>query len=263
MRNKKKTFSMNMHQVLSPALIISILAIAVLCFVCVLQLYPRVNDWSGMNVFNFAEMLIGLSMFKKILVVLAAVPFVSSFCSDWNMQFIRPVIIRSGVRRYIWSKIGVCTLSSFITIFMGFFLFIFVCSIWVPVYPQDLSSEIFPPFEILATSSVPFLYLVIKVFIFSIGCSFWVITGLTISAFIPNRFVSLIVPLASSYIIEELTENFPSWINPYRLTRAKDVINQGAVVSFVYYVFIFALLICLLGLIFSWQVRRRIRNEIF
>jgi hypothetical protein len=89
------------------------------------------------------------------------------------------------------------------------------------------------------------------------------VIGLTISAFLPNYFVAIITPFIASYILEDLTKSMlPGPINLYSLTRVNDVIEQGAVISFLYYLFIFSAFIFALGLLFSYQVKRRIRNEV-
>jgi len=56
------------------------------------------QDFPGQDVYYYFNLFQGLSMYKKLLAVFAAVPFCASFCSDWNCQYIKPVIVRCGLK---------------------------------------------------------------------------------------------------------------------------------------------------------------------
>jgi hypothetical protein len=208
------------------------------------------------------DLLFGLSMFKKALVIFAAIPFVASFCSDWNTQYIRFMLARSSVRRYTWSKVTVCSVSSFTVVFLGLLFFLLFLSFLMPVFPQDIEAHSYPPFGSLLTSGFPMASLLLTLFIFAVGNSFWVICGLTLSAYLPNRFIAVLSPFVFSYFLEEVSSGFPTWISLYHLTRVRDVIGLGALPSLIYFIFIFGLLIFICGLIFSHQVKRRVQNEV-
>ena len=252
---KKHILKSNLYQVLlSPEFILSILAIIFLSYVGIWEKYDLAM-FSNALIDNM-EILIG---FKKILAVIAAFTFSTSFCTDWNNQFIRPYIIRSGVNRYILAKLITCYATAFGVTFWGLLLFVLINLPFQSIISPEVT-QLMPPFDTIGAFS-PFLYLVVKLFIFSLGNAFWVLCGFTLSAYIPNRFVAVISPLIFCYFFEEL-KFLPKWINFYALTRVSDVIDQDAFFSFLYYLFIFLVLSGMMGLLFARQVKRRVQNEV-
>jgi hypothetical protein len=214
------------------------------------------------DVISLLRLLFGLSLFKKVLVIFAAAPFVSSFCGDWNTQYIRFLVARCGVFRYVASKVVVCFLSSLAVVFLGLLLFVLGLLPFTPLTPDDLTPLAGPPFGMFLTDGLPVLYLLVLCFLFALGNSFWAVCGLTVSAYIPNRFVAILSPFLLSYILEEITSPLPPWINLYRLTRVYDVIGQGPLLTFLYYLLIFGVLIFLCTLLFSRQVKKRVHNDV-
>jgi hypothetical protein len=241
---------------ISPKMLLSVLGVFLFCIISVFQYAPHAP-----SALYLIDLLMGLSMFKKVLVILAALPFVVSFCSEWNTQYIRFLVVRDGLKRYIWSKIIVCLLSALCALFFGLMLFVVFLSFSLPVIPTDDPREIEnlvrPPFTEWSAGG----YLIVKVFVFSLGNAFWVVCGLALSAYIPNRFVAILSPLVFSYILEQITYHFPPWMRLYSLTRVHDVLGLGAAPSLAYFVCAFVLLTFMAGLFFSHQVKRRVRNE--
>jgi hypothetical protein len=251
---------MSLYQVFSsPVIYVSIIGVTVLCFASVWE-EMSMNDAS---VAYLIEIFIGLTMFKKLVVLFAALPYVSSFCSDWKYQYIKPITIRTGIHRYIWSKLVTCFVSGCITVFAGMILFITILCIKLPQYPEiDANLLLQPPFGELAMGQFPVVFLLTQCFVFSLAAALWSVVGLTVSAFIPIHFVAVAVPVIASYFFEEFTMGFPNWLNFYLLTRGADVFHQGPYVSLVLFCVIFISFSSLTGLVFSYQVRRRLRNEV-
>ncbi|HEY4554561.1 MAG TPA: hypothetical protein VIG80_15315, partial [Bacillaceae bacterium] len=152
--------------------------------------------------------------------------------------------------------------SGFITVFIGLVLFMVLLSFKFPMYPSDIQEVIAPPFSPLAMGFFPPMYLLAQSFVFSMAAALWTVVGLAVSAYIPIQFVALATPVIASYILEELTTFLPSWLNLYYLTRSADVIQQGPMISFAYFTFIFCLCSIIAGFIFHYQVRRRVHNEV-
>lgn len=259
----KNIIMMDTYKILTSKLFfISILGVAVFCFVSVHQDIP-ITHLHETTVINMIDLLFCLSMFKKILIIFASIPIVAIFCTDWIYQYIRPVIMRGGIKRYIWTKIFICQLASFFVVFIGMFLFVFVMSCFSPLADSDVNAYVgWEAFESLLLNKQNFLYLFLNIFIFSLGISFWVVLGMTISAYIPNQFVAIISPFIVAYLLEEFTSLMPLSINLFYLTRVQFDTGNGNIITFLYYIFIFELLIILSGFLFSYQVKRRIRNEI-
>ncbi|MCJ7840774.1 hypothetical protein MUB24_07615 [Lederbergia sp. NSJ-179] len=259
---KRRAFTMSAMQVSSsPAFYLSIIGVTVLCFISVWDELDAMGPAYG--VYYYFDIFIGLTMFKKLVVLFAALPYVASFCSDWKYQYLKPVVIRTGAKRYVWSKVITCFLSGFLTVFIGVLLFCLLLLLKMPLFPsEDLENIISPLFSPLAEGAFPLLVVLAESFIFSLAAALWTVVGLAVSAFIPSHFVAVTTPVIASYILEEVTKLFPSWLNLYLLTRSADVLQQGPLISFVYFCFVFLLFAALVGCLFDYQVRRRIRNEV-
>lgn len=257
---KRRALTMSFMQVFSsPVFYLSIIGVTVLCFISVWQ---EINNGGGDVAYLF-DIFIGLTMFKKLVVLFAAFPYVASFCSDWKCQFIKPVVIRTGISNYVWSKFITCFVSGILTVFIGQILFIIILSFKFPLFPnEDLNEVLLLPFKSLSTGFFPPLYLLAQSFVFSMAAALWTVVGLTLSAFIPVHFAAIAAPVIASYLLEEVTTLLPNAFNLYLLTRSSDVIQQGPLVSFIYFCFIFIMLSVLAGWLFSYQVKRRVRNEV-
>jgi hypothetical protein len=246
---------------LSPKFFLSAAGVFLFCIVSVYQFVP-IHDLGRLNTVYVVNLLLGLSVFKKIIVVFASIPFVTSFCSEWNTQYIRFLTSRSGVLRYICSKIFVCLLSSFAVVLLGLLVFVFFLSFFMPLFPQDQGANSTFPFGEFLTSGVPLACLGSIIFAFALGNSFWVACGLTLSAYLPNRYLAILSPFAFSYILEQMTLEFPPWASLYLLSRAQEVLESSPLINLFYYLLIFGLLIVVCGFIFSHRVRQRMYNEV-
>ena len=261
--NSKKIITVDFYRaVTTKSLAFSVLGVALFCFISIYQ-YISINDLSQANVIDMIVLLFGLSMFKKILIIFASIPIVSTFCQDWNSQYIRSVIIRVGSCKYILSKILVCHLVSFSVIFVGMLLFLLVMSFFSPLALHDVNYYVgWKPFGSFLLNGQSVLYIVLNTFIFSFGISLCVVLGMTISAYIPNQFVAIVSPFIVGYLMEEFTYSMPAFLNLFYLTRVQFDTGRGNTITFLYYIVVFELLIAISGFLFAYQVKRRVSNEV-
>ena len=260
---KRRALSMSFMQVYtSKVFYLAIIGVTVLCFISVWDSL----EMPGVSVSYLIEIFIGLAMFKKIVVLFAAIPFVSSFCSDWKCQYIKPVIIRARINKYIRARIITCFVTGLLTVFFGLLLFILLLSFRMPIFPMgNYENVINLPLAPLATSFIPISYIVARCFVFSLAAVLWSMVGLTVSAFIPIHFVAIASTVIASYFLEQITYFYlPDWLNLYKLTGSEDVIHQGPYISLFYFIFVFVFVSfsALAGLLFQYQVKRRINNEV-
>src|SRR5690606_27960333 len=100
---KRRAYLMALMEVFSsPYFYLSIIGVTILCFISV---WNEFTSGANLSVAYYIDIFVGLTMFKKLVVLFAAVPYVASFCSDWKCQYIKPVVIRTGISKYIWSKV--------------------------------------------------------------------------------------------------------------------------------------------------------------
>lgn len=249
-----KSVKMNLMQIfLSPIFYLSIILVVAVSFFSVNQYQPQ-------DVTKAIDLLIGLSFFKKMIVIFTSLTFVGSFCSDWNHQYIRAVAIRAGRENYIFSKYFSCAISCFLSSFVGLLLFCILLSCRIPLTTVSENNELILPYGSLINTN-PVVYMLILATIFSLAMTFWGLTGLLLSAYIPNYFVAVGSPLVFSYVVEELTMRFPPALNLYALTRSMQVIDKGMAANFLYNIVIFVLLMFIVYLLFRNVVKRRLANE--
>ena len=245
--DKRYVIRMTFGQLLaSPALYICILGVFVLCLFSSRETISDIT-MSHMDLAYVLDMLMDLSTFQRLLILLAALPSAASFCNDWSCQYIRPVVVRSGVKRYAFAKVLACFLSSLLVILAGMALFFFMMGFYLPVaHPNPINAPV-PPYGVFLESPVPVLYL------FCI-CS--------LSARLPNKFVAVCTPLIAGYLLTELSLLLPPALNLFFLSRGWLSIGQGAAVSYLYTAGIFLALIAAAGFLFYWTVKRRVQNEL-
>ncbi|MDR1882323.1 MAG: hypothetical protein LBR26_06020 [Prevotella sp.] len=261
--NKVGLIRMAVFQTLHSSLpFVVMIGIAGLCFFSLLDHMPDVGSWpQTTSVAIMLDLLIGLAAFKKFLIIFAAIPCAAGFCTDWNSRYIRFVIIRSDSRKYIWTKLVACAVVTFLVVFIGMSIFVIAAGVKIPLFFEDMT-ETHLPFASFATGIFPFAYVLAMITVFALFCSFNTTLGLMVSAFIPNRYVAVIAPMICAYFLEELTARFPAWLSFYALSHAVDVIGQGGGISLLYYISFYCVMVFMVGLVFSRQVKRRIRDEV-
>lgn len=253
---------MSVRQLLaSPVFYLSILMVFALC---VLSAKETIFDITipRIDLAYVLDLIMDMSHFQQLLILLAALPFAAGFCNDWCCQYIRPVVVRSGVKKYALSKVLVCALSAFLVILIGMSLFFVIVGFLLPVAHPNPINEPVPPYGVFLEGPAPFLYLLCVCSLFALSASLWAVIGLAVSARLPNKFVAICTPLIASYVLPELTLYLPSPCNLYFLARGRNILHQGAVVSFLYCAGVFLALIAVAGYLFYWTVKRRMRNEL-
>ncbi len=256
---KKNIIKITFMQIMcSPFYVFCVLSSSLVFFVSI-KIY--IDD--TVSVSYLVDLFLGLAMPKKLIVLLAAISCSTTFCSDWNFQYIQPVVFRCGIKKYVYSKFIASFVSAFFISFCGIS---FSCVILMKKFPlfdsTPLNSDLYLPFASSAKGSIPSLYIYALIAVFSLAVSAWVCVGLTISAYIPNHFVAFTSAIVASYILEEFTTLLPPFLDLYRITASRNVINQGAIISFVYFFAVFFLFSCIGAFVFYRQVGRRIRNEV-
>jgi hypothetical protein len=215
-----------------------------------------------LNLFKFSSV---NSTFYLILVLVAVLPYSTSFCSDWNSQYIKPTIIRNGITKYCFSKIITCALSSGCAFALG--MAIFIISLRLSLgYPLVTPSE--GDFTFYATRTLGgefllsghyILYFLIYIFFGFLTGALWSVVGLYASTYIPNRFVSLCTPFIIYYASNIFTRTFPVWLRLNRITEGMCII-KGTLESLVYATVLFSFLTLIIGVLFLQKVKRRLAN---
>jgi len=241
------------------------IAIAALLFLNFFSIWQELSLGSTMAdvLYYFDNFMLGGS-FVLVAILLSIFPFSNSFCSDWNNKYILVSVIRSSSRAYAWSKIIVSSLSSFCVIFIGYSLSVLaLASKMALVNPLNGNYEYYftSTFGELFAAS-PFLFIIVKIFIYGIFCSFWSVFALWISTRISNIFVTLAFPIITYYAIINIMYNFqfPNFLRLNVLFKG-DVNLGNPLYSFLYTVLVFLVCIVIFGILFAKNIKRRLAGE--
>lgn len=258
-----------MQMLISRNFYISVIAILTVLFISVWELGM---EWAGVEDVCFIfQMILDTNFFPELIVLLAAMPAVSGFCSDWNTQYIRSVAGRTGTEKYARHKVLICLLGTFLTAFVSCFLFVLILLLKYPLYSNE-TFAVLESVEPLGSimNVAPFLHLTMRIFCYSVFCSFWASFGLAFSAYIPNRFIACSMPLLFKCIIETIiikldtVVTLPTWLLiPYLGTTSMcGKLFGNAFINFLYVVLFFVCLSLAVSSIFVRGVKRRMRNEL-
>ena len=199
-----------------------------------------------------------------VVYLLAAMPGGASFCQDFEHGYMRPAAASSGYV-YARNKTAACVISTFLTCFLGIFLFVAGLHIWnLLIRPGSASNGMEIGYYWEYFQGKPWLYYMVYGGVISLSAAAWSVLGLLASAFLPDRYVAFTVPLACNILLERLSHAYlPEFLDLYTLGRGAGMTALGFPWSILYGILVFVILILLFGAGFSWQVGRRLRNEAF
>lgn len=234
--------------------------------VCVLSLgdyikYIMKND--DADVIYFFNLLLDIGIFKNMIILFAAGTCSAFFCDDWNNRYINSMIVRSDNKKYCISKFITSGTITFIVSFLGILLFCLFISLFIPLY-NDYSYEesLLEPYGFIITKFNPWLYIIIKIFNFSISCSFWSLLGITVSTFKTDKFLALVSPFIGYYLLSEISECLPGFLKLRLITYSYDIIDKPLIPTLLYTISFWTILSTILLIIFIKNLKRRFENEI-
>ena len=233
--------------------LLSVAGITLMCFISTKNYLKGDEITAG----YIMDLMINLSIFKKIIVFFSALPFAGAFCEDYTTRFSNLLISRYGEKKYIFYKVITCAFSSFAANVTGIILFAVLISLKSNSYGSQNAGELWG-YEF----HDPVAYLISAVIVFSLYCTVWSVSGLAMSAVIPDKYVALGSPIVFSYLIEELTCNLPVSFNLYKLSHGGIVFDGHPVMCGIYTATFFITSIVFAGIVFLHYARRRLRNEL-
>lgn len=204
----------------------------------------------------------------KLLILISALPFVGTFCNEWNSGYAKFAASRMGIKKYLRSKVVLGIVGPFVVAFISQLIMTLLLQIHIPLTTEmglDNLSGIYP-FGNIAENAV--LYQLIRIFCFSTFCSIWCCAGLMVSAFIPNRYVVYSVPFISFYLIEQIfnnkfVEKVPNLMSLIYLstTSLTTPLFNNTLLDFLYINLLFIMIASIIGFGFVKKAGRRMRYE--
>jgi hypothetical protein len=204
--------------------------------------------------------------FSTLSMIFATLPFATSFCTDWNNQFIRPTVIRTNIKTYGISKVFTTALAGGSAVALGEVLFILLLRLYVPLVDRqsDVLAGIVSNDRVygsLLSSGNFTAYFASQILIIFFGAAFFAVLALWISTYLTNVFVTLASPVLSFYFITDFTREFglPPWLN-IRIALAGRVYNGQPVFSLMNLIFFCSFLCILMGIAIVRQIKRRLEH---
>lgn len=204
------------------------------------------------------------SSLDPIITMICVLPYTNSFCSDWNSQYLKFVVIRSDKKSYGISKVIACALSSGCAIALGMILFFMTLIPWIKfVSPTAANFKFFSTQTLgggLLLQGHYLLYFLTYVYLVFLTGAFWSVFGLSVSAYMPNKFVALCSPFIAEKILFIITSKFPVWLRLDKITQGSCIINGSYFISLSYATIIYTILTIGMGMLFVKAAKRRMAN---
>lgn len=199
----------------------------------------------------------GFSLFAP---VFAVIPSVTLFCDDYNSGYLKSVLFRSNIERYIRENILTSTISGGLAVFLPEFIcsliFIIVGEPHVPSqYSSYLDATVFADLQYVGNGYLVLCFYLFFAFLFG---AVWANIGMCISAFIPNRYVALSAPFAIYYGVHLLLNRSVtfSMFSPANMVQPTSKLLPNIAFPVAYQLTLLLLAIVL----FANKLKRRVEN---
>lgn len=195
--------------------------------------------------------------------VLCVLPSVTLFCDDYNTGFLKNVLIRTNKNRYIKNIILCNGIAGGLTILIPM-LFIFIISIIFgePYLIQNLNENFGTLYEMSVFENIQFIWGGILVCFIILTLSFifgvvWSTIGLTISAFLTNRYIAISFPIILYYSLSLILSRY----NLIAFSPMNTIIPNGGNINSLCFIYIYQLSILVMSIIvLKIGLFRRLKN---
>lgn len=207
-----------------------------------------------------------MNALRYVSLILGALPYAASFCTDWKTQNIKFVLIRCNHVKYGMIRTIVTALSAFTAVFLGILIFIAWLCLFTPtsVVNDSMFGLLFG--SLLKGNSI-YLYLLLSNCCSAMGAAFFAVLALCISTRITDSFVTVCTPVIAYYAINTIFRiiKAPTFLNVTALLRPDNLTGIGiklgdAANTFLYISLYYLTFILLLGCMNFKQIQRRMKN---
>ena len=142
-----------------------------------------------------------------VLLVIATIPYATTFLSEEECGFQMEMIKRTGIYRYCISKVIATILSAFLLAAASILLFLVLLTfLHIPHVLPDESMAIYYE-ELCITKGVGWYY-GLKIILTGLVCSLSAIFTLFISGYIPNAYAAILSPMIGYYLWNSILSLF-------------------------------------------------------
>ncbi|MBD5384363.1 MAG: hypothetical protein HDR72_05130 [Ruminococcaceae bacterium] len=209
------------------------------------------------DILSEIDNLISFEFFRKMFVLLAALPFASNFANEWNSKTITNCVTRKNVVKYALDNAIICFLSAFASVFTGIMLCVLIR---MPFKPLFSGSNALPPYGVLSENGLPMLAAFLIVLVYALSCAMWSVMSLAATAFFPSKYIAVCAPFVLSYLVERFTKFVPGEFQLAPLSQSWS--GWKPLPAFLKSVIVFLVISLVCTAIFAVKVKRRVENEL-
>lgn len=193
-----------------------------------LILHPLLNEWkyrAGSTPMQLLSGPLGASDYTPFAVIFCVFPFADSFCEDYRSGFTLAIAQRTGKRYYAISRIVSVAMAGATASSVILLIPIFMCAFGAgqadnPQTIEFMQNTLWYRMGIVLVSNGWLLYL-LRILSAALFGAVWSLVGLSVSTWIPNRYVTLILPFIIYQTLWFLLSG--TSINPLSMLRGDSV----------------------------------------
>lgn len=160
--------------------------------------------------YQFLSVPLAASDYTPFAALFCTIPYAWSFCDDYNSGYLKGITARIGAKKYSLQRCLVVMLSGGLLMAAIFLIVHLVCA-GLANLPETEETAAFLSRTIWARMNLLFaanglVLSALRVLLAFLFGSVWALAGLTVSVFLPNRYVTLIAPFVVYQILWLLLE---------------------------------------------------------
>ena len=242
----------------SPFLYAGMICVLGLCLFYANDYLGGSNGLGGADVYSDMHLLLELKGYRKAFIIFGAIPFAANYADEWNSKAIINCVTRKSALNYAASNIAVCFISALLTVFVPMIVFAAASGCGSKIFYNGTSGP--ATYGEFLEMGLPFLSIVFYFFTFALSCAMWAVTGMTLSAFFPSKYIALGAPFIFSNVIERITLGMPPLLNFMGLSMSHIGFPTAASLGYTLLVFGGFSVIC--GILFAKKIEKRVQNEL-
>lgn len=199
-----------------------------------------------------------------LLFLTSPLAYSASFANDWQNSYFRPIIIRSGLKKYAISKCVTVAVAGGLSTALG--ALIFIPFLLIRGAGQEfhyseggINTSAFR--DILAAGK-PLLFFLCYIYIIFLQAMFWASLGLLSSAYYPSKYVSYATPFVLGYVFHQVSTSnirIPRWLNPVQMATGR-MFDSPALTVLLWETAFFLILTAISSILFVRKLKRRIAD---
>ena len=205
----------------------------------------------------------GRSITYLMAILISTIPFLSAHIEEKENHFLRYAILRTGVWKYVCSKLIVCFISAFSVCVLGTALFLIKQSFYVPFLAENsVTLDNFAPMSCfcgLMISHIKVAFM-IQTILYGMLCGSMGVLTMAFSAYIDNSFEIYVIPFLLYYCFYFLFAGFFKYCPMLSIEHIYEAIGCYTKNPVLFFSYAFFITICF-GIVGGRLMYRKMKGE--